>query len=63
MSNYWQERMEQNLIAVEDLELEFEKTLTSLYNQAIKEMKSTLNTFYTEYATDNKISLAEAKRY
>ena len=62
MSNYWQERMEQNLIAVEDLELEFEKTLTSLYNQAIKEMKSTLNTFYAEYAIDNKISLAEAKK-
>lgn len=62
MSNYWQERMEQNLIAVEDLELEFEKTLISLYNQAIKEMKSTLNTFYAEYATDNKISLAEAKK-
>ena len=62
MSNYWQERMEQNLLAVEDLELEFEKTLTSLYSQTIKEIKNTLNSFYLEYAIDNKISLAEAKK-
>lgn len=62
MNNYWETRMIKNLTELEDMELEFERTLTSLYQKAISELQKELELLYLKYSVDSNISLLDIKK-
>ena len=64
MSNqdYWQQRAERNLQAVEDIAVDYNLELAKEYKKVIKELQEELMLFYAKYAEENKISLEMAKK-
>ena len=58
MSNqdYWQQRAERNLQAVEDIAVDYNLELAKEYKKVIKELQEELMLFYAKYAEENKIS-------
>ena len=56
MSNqdYWQQRAERNLQAVEDIAVDYNLELAKEYKKVIKELQEELMLFYAKYAEENK---------
>ena len=58
--NYWQQRNALDLIMQEKKELEFERELLKVYQEAKTSIEEQLRVFYTLYAGDKKLTYAEA---
>ena len=58
--NYWQQRNALDLIMQEKKELEFERDLLKVYQEAKSSIEEQLRVFYTLYAGDKKLTYAEA---
>ena len=58
--NYWQKRNALDLIMQEKKELQFEKELLKVYQEAKASIEEQLRVFYTLYAGDKKLTYAEA---
>ena len=58
---YWQKRAENNFLSGEKESLEVAKQLQENYKQAMKEIEKEINSFYGKYATNQKITIDEAK--
>lgn len=59
---YWEERMIDNEIRSEQSVLDHEKALSEAYDYALAQIKKEIQAFYQKYATENKVSYAEARR-
>lgn len=59
---YWANRAEQTLIANEKSALAYERDLKKAYQETIKRINKEIEAFYNRYATDNQISLLEARK-
>lgn len=59
---YWRERAEREFLAGEQQALQVAKDLKENYRKCINEIEKEINAFYGKYASDNKISLEEAKK-
>ena len=59
---YWELRQEQKYLAGEMQINEYYKGLEKAFNQAKREITSTINDFYMKYAKDNKLSYADTQR-
>jgi len=59
---YWANRAEQTLIANEKSALAYERDLKKAYQETIKRINKEIEAFYNKYATDNQISLLEARK-
>lgn len=62
MSEYWTERSIQNEIKADRYSQNQARLITRFFNRAKKEMSSKIIAFYKKYASDNEITLPEAKR-
>lgn len=61
-SPYWIHRAELVLTTNEKTALEYEQDLKAAYKATIENINTEVNAFYGKYATDNQITLAEAKK-
>lgn len=59
---YWQQRRINQILMGERSVLEYEALLEQAYVLALAEINKEIQAFYGKYATDNKISYAEARR-
>lgn len=64
MSNeeYWKQRRLADMLAHEQITLEYEKLLESVYELALLEIRKEIEAFFGKYAKDNKITYAEARK-
>lgn len=62
INTYWQNRAEKNYIAGEKEALKVARNLKNLYNRANKEIEETINAFYGKYASQNGLTLEEARQ-
>lgn len=60
--DYWIARAERTLVAGEKSALAYEKTLTKAYKKTQQAIKTEIEAFYGRYATEQGISLADAKK-
>lgn len=60
--DYWRKRAEREFLAGEKDALQVAKQLKENYRKCISEIEKEINAFYGKYATDNKISIEEAKQ-
>lgn len=61
--NYWQERAEKTYTSGEKDALQVAKELQTNYKRCIREIENKINQFYGKYASENDMTLEEAKRY
>ena len=61
-AKYWAERALNELLMGERSVLEYEDALLQAYTIALREIKKDIDAFFTRYATQNKISYAEARK-
>ena len=61
-SKYWQSRAENKFLAGEKDALQIAKELKANYQRAYKEIETKLNLFYGRFASENGISLEEARK-
>lgn len=59
---YWKKRMDEVLAYVDRTDIDFFGELQSIYQEYYQKTVKELYAFYQRYATDNKISLKEAKQ-
>lgn len=59
---YWEGRQEQKYLAGEMQINQYYKGLEKAFNQAKREITSTINEFYLKYAKDNELSYADTQR-
>ena len=62
-NNYWTKRAENTYLEGEKSALEVAKGLQLNYKRCIKEIENKINIFYGKYASENGMTLEEAKRY
>lgn len=60
--DYWRSRAEATIIGGEVSALQYERQLKKAYESTKRQIEKEIQAFYSKYATDNKISLAEARR-
>jgi len=60
--NYWIRRAEATVLSGEKSVLEYERELKKAYEAASAQIEKEIHAFYSKYAKENKISLAEARR-
>lgn len=60
---YWKDRAEQDLIANEKAALTYEKELRKAYQKALRAIELELKAFYSRFASEQEISLADARKY
>ena len=60
---YWQDRAIKNYTSGEKDALQVAKQLKSNYERSIREINNKINQFYGKYASENKMTLEEAKQY
>lgn len=61
-SNYWEKRALQNKLSAIENEEDYLNRITSIYNQASKDIESKLAKVYARYAKENSLTLDEAYR-
>lgn len=61
-SQYWQDRAINELVAAERSVLDYEERLLDAYNIALREIRKDIDSFFTKYAKQHKITYAEARR-
>lgn len=62
INEYWQKRAENNFLSGEKTALQVTKELKSNYEKAYKEIQNKINAFYGKYASENGLTLEEAKQ-
>ena len=60
--DYWREREEEARKHHITDEAEYEKEIRRIYRQTLSEIETQINAFYTKYANQNAITMAEAKK-
>lgn len=61
-AEYWAERALNEVLMGERSVLEYENALLDAYRVALREIKKDLESFFTKYAKENKVTYAEARR-
>lgn len=61
-AEYWAERALNEALMGERSVLEYENALLDAYRVALREIKKDLESFFTKYAKENKVTYAEARR-
>lgn len=61
-AEYWAERALNEALMGERSVLEYENTLLDAYRVALREIKKDLESFFSKYARENKVTYAEARR-
>lgn len=62
IEGYWQKRAIDNFILGEKDSLKIARHLKTLYTQSIREIQTQINAFYGKYASQNDLTLDEAKQ-
>lgn len=60
---YWEERATNDLVIQERTTEEKLKRIQSLYKKTLRNLEKEINDFWTKYATDNEMSIADAQKY
>ena len=61
-AEYWAERALNEALMGERSVLEYENALLDAYRVALREIKKDLESFFSKYAKENKVTYAEARR-
>lgn len=60
--DYWREREEEQRKHNIEAESEYEKEIAKIYKRMLNEIETQINAFFTKYAKQNAITMAEAKK-
>lgn len=61
-SEYWEKRSLETLLMAERSVLDYEESLLQAYTTALAEVQKSIDSLFTRYAKNNKITYAEARR-